>query len=898
MKFRNNSIRFRIVTPIFGLIVVTMLSLLCIVHNLSQHVLEDYRSFVLSRHSSEVLKILDTAITELTTAQFLDKDVVVDTKKKEAVDGIVSYLADNNLDGWITAADGNKIIYSSLDSDFTGMARLFISKKGHFHIDKGMEHTDVYSADFPAWNWRFVVALKPKNRFEYLYKGEVALLLPLMGVSFISVLAGVLLILKKNLDKPVGRIISDIRRGQEIKQTGIYELDTVGSVINDTFNRLSRKTEQYQTLHDTAVSLHENFSIDEFLNQIIGNASRLIKAELAVIALYDDKGRFKKIVTHGTEVKAPDALPDGKGILEVMHLVLAPMRIDNVPEHPVFGGCFPAGSPLIKNLLAYPVFSGEKKIIGVFYFGNKQGGFTEEDEDTLKAISADLSVALNKTEKLMQMMRFRQIIDSAFDVILTTDANGYITYVNRAFETVTGYSAKEVTGKKMNMLKSGCHDEVFYRDLWTTIKSGNVWRGEFINRKKDGEIYYASEVISPVCTDGDVNYVAIQRDITQEKRLYEQLLRAQKMEAIGTLAGGIAHDFNNLLTAILGYSEMMVSEMNEGEKYYRPLVVIKNAAEKGAELAKSILTVSRKVRLELKPVCLNSVVNNTMDLLARSIPKNIEIRLNLDEALPPISADPTQMQQVVINLAVNARDAMPDGGILHIGTSLAGKENGIAVNGAYGYVKLSISDTGKGMDSETQRRIFDPFFTTKEGEKGTGIGLYIAHSIVTNHGGCINLYSEPWKGTRFNIYFPAIKGVVEEKSGVQEDISGSGTILVIDDEESIRDLTTDILEPLGYTVLAAGDGEDGIRLFRQRMNDIDIVILDMIMPKMGGREVFQALKTIKPDVKVLLWSGYSHEGFSAIDELLKTDAMGFVQKPFTKQTIALAIRKALSDDRA
>ncbi|MDI6729306.1 MAG: ATP-binding protein, partial [Thermodesulfovibrionales bacterium] len=314
--------------------------------------------------------------------------------------------------------------------------------------------------------------------------------------------------------------------------------------------------------------------------------------------------------------------------------------------------------------------------------------------------------------------------------------------------------------------------------------------------------------------------------------------------------------------------------------------------------AKKILMVTRKEKMEAKPVNINEIIHNSMELLQRSIPKNIEIVINLKEDVPKIMADPSQMQQVIMNLAVNARDAMQDGGRLIIETAVVGTENG-AANGIPfdkgGFIKLSVSDTGTGMDTETQRKIFDPFFTTKETGKGTGLGLYIVHSVVSNHGGYVNLYSEPFKGTRFNIYLPITKTADMEESGEAEDIMGSGTILVIDDETDVRELCKDMLEPLGYTVLLAGSGSDGINLFRAMKDKISLVIVDMIMPKMGGSEVFQALKTIKPDIKVILCSGYSHEGFAGIDKLLKSGAAGFVQKPFTRHSIAQAIKKALSE---
>ncbi len=386
-------------------------------------------------------------------------------------------------------------------------------------------------------------------------------------------------------------------------------------------------------------------------------------------------------------------------------------------------------------------------------------------------------------------------------------------------------------------------------------------------------------------------------DITEKKRLEERLMRSQKLEAVGTLAAGMAHDFNNLLTAILGYSGIMLKMVREGDAFYKPTSVIHDAAKRGAELGKKILTVTRKEKREAKPVNLNDIIIHSMDLLQRSLPKNIEIIMKLADALPLTNADPTQMQQVMINLAVNARDAMPDGGKLILETAVAGQGNGTSDSvdaGGTGFIKLSVSDTGTGIDSETQAKIFDPFFTTKDVGKGTGLGLYIVHSIISNHGGYINLYSEKQKGTRFNLYLPVAKGAAEAAPHEAMDVSGTGTILVIDDEPDVRELCKDVLVPLGYRVLLAESGSAGLNLYREKRNEISLVILDIVMPKMGGNEVFHALRTINKNVKILLYSGYGHANFAGIDELLKRGAAGFVQKPFSGQDIGVAIKKALS----
>lgn len=893
MKIDKNSIAARILAPVLLLIATVSLFLFIGMYRLLSYVTEDYHRFTIVQYSQGVEKILDTALAELAAAHVLDKPIVVEAKKGATIEAIALEWKDKNLDG-VIVGPGGRLLYSSLDEPETKKI-LALEAQGHFHYAADDSHLHGYVLRFPAWEWDIVTLTKTIT--PYQYRKEITLGLPLLGLGFLVTGIGAFVILQRSLRLPVEAMIQDIRSGAELKKTGLTELDIIAKAVNDSFGRLLKKTEQCQLLHNLAVSINENMSTDEVLKVVLDKAAELIKSELVAIALYDHRGRFKKLLTRGVPPELEGRLPEGKGLLRVMQQSRRPLRIEDVAGHPAFSGTFPAGHPLVRNLLGYPILSDEGSPIGALYFGNKPGGFTEEDEVMLQAVSADAAIALNKADRLIQLKRFREVVDSAFDVIIITDAEGRIVYANPAFESVTGYDRKEILGKATSILKSGHHDDAFYRHLWETVAAGSVWKGEFINRKKDGSLYHSSAVIFPIHTEEGVSYVSIQRDITQEKKLYEQLLRAQKMEAIGTLAGGIAHDFNNLLAAILGYSEILLSSCKPGDPTYKPTTIIKTAAERGADLAKKILTITRKEKLEARPVNLNEVVRTAEELLKRSMPKNIEIVLNLKEDMPLIKADPTQLQQVVMNLAVNARDAMPEGGRLVIETAIVGSENG-AANGLPvakgGFVKLSVSDTGVGMDVDTQRKIFDPFFTTKESGKGTGLGLYIVHAVVSNHSGYINLYSEPGKGTRFNIYLPFTKAMEKEEHEEPADYRGTETILVIDDEEHIRELCRDLLEPMGYTVLLAASGQEGLNIFRMSHDSIDLVMLDMIMPKMGGSEVFQALRTIRPDVKVILCSGYSHNGFAGIDTLVRSGAAGFVQKPFTRQTILNVIRKALS----
>ncbi len=357
--------------------------------------------------------------------------------------------------------------------------------------------------------------------------------------------------------------------------------------------------------------------------------------------------------------------------------------------------------------------------------------------------------------------RLATAIEQAAEAVVITDSEGVIQYVNPAFEQITGYSGSEVTGQTTNILKSGLHDDSFYQKLWETIESGEVWCGRLANKKKDGSIYYEDATISPVKDlKGKINnYVAVKRDVTETIELARQLLHSQKMEAIGTLAGGIAHDFNNLLQVVMGYCEILMKSKGSDHADFADLQKIYLAGKKGADLVKKLLAFSRNEQAKLVETDLNAEITQLSGLLLRTIAKSIRIDLDLSGELSLVDADPNQLAQVIMNLILNARDAMPDGGTLSIET------RNVLLDEEYcskhldvkpgNYVRLIFSDAGEGMDKSTLDHIFEPFFSTKEVGKGTGLGLATVYGILKNHGGHLTCESSPGKGSTFRIYFPA-----------------------------------------------------------------------------------------------------------------------------------------------
>lgn len=494
-------------------------------------------------------------------------------------------------------------------------------------------------------------------------------------------------------------------------------------------------------------------------------------------------------------------------------------------------------------------------------------------------------------------------IEQAAESVMITDEEGMIVYVNPAFEKISGYMKSEVIGRNPRFLKSGEHDDDFYTKMWNSISQGKVWSGHLINRRKDGSRFEEDATISPIRDDAGriTSYVAVKRDVTAEFFLRKQLQKAQKLESIATLAGGIAHDFNNLLTIVSGYAELLLLERSETSAGFNELQAISHDAKRGTEQVKRILTFSRQVETFPTRISLNEEARQVKKLLARTIPKMVKIELILADDLKPVNADAGQIEQSLMNLAVNAHQAMPDGGKLTIETrniTLDEEYCETHVEARPGeYVLLEVSDTGQGMKKEVVDRIFEPFFSTKRVGEGTGLGLAMVYGIVKGHGGFITCYSTPGVGTTFRIYLPAAVRIEEQSEVAVEEPKptfGTETVLLVDDEESIRQLGTRILKQAGYTVHTAENGKQALEVYERLRDEIALVVMDMIMPEMGGKECLEHLVARDPDVKVVIASGFSVEGVTK--ETVKGRARAFVTKPFRMKQLQEAVRQVLDEE--
>jgi two-component system, cell cycle sensor histidine kinase and response regulator CckA len=520
--------------------------------------------------------------------------------------------------------------------------------------------------------------------------------------------------------------------------------------------------------------------------------------------------------------------------------------------------------------------------------------------DTTSVIQCNIRDITERKRVEESLMLQNAALQSAANAIVITDREGKIISINKAFSLLTGFAQDEVLGQKLNMLKSGNHSLSFYQNLWKTIISGQVWKGELENKRKDGSLYTEEMTITPVCqAHGEIShFIAIKQDVTERKRFQQELLQSQKIQSIGTLAGGVAHDFNNILAIILIYAALLERSAENRVKVVESSRAISRAVDRGKELVRQILTFARKTDVVFEPMSIADLVDEFLSMLKQTFPKTITFVENIEKDLPFISADRAQIHQVILNLCVNARDAMPNGGLITVKVGRQTKayiQNRFPVADYDSYICVSVADTGEGIEKAILPRIFDPFFTTKEMGKGTGLGLAVVYGVIQSHHGFVEVESTPGHGTIFRLYFP-ISSLNEHTAETPLTIEpytlgGSETILLVEDEELLLDSVHQLLESKGYKVYVAQDGKEAVKLFRRHNREIDLVLTDLGLPGISGKEEFAKLKEIDLGVKVIMSSGFFEPDVKS--ELLKAGVKGFIQKPYIPDEILRVIRFVL-----
>jgi PAS domain S-box-containing protein len=501
--------------------------------------------------------------------------------------------------------------------------------------------------------------------------------------------------------------------------------------------------------------------------------------------------------------------------------------------------------------------------------------------------------------------KMRIIADTAIDALISMDNDGTISFWNKAAERIFGYTSQEALGADLHKLLAprryhadANRNLAIFQNTGTGPAIGKTL--ELTAVRKDGTEFPVELSLATMNIKGKWCALGVLRDISDRKALESQLLQSQKLEAIGQLAGGVAHDFNNILTGIIGFTTLAMMKMDKDDPLMEYLDHVIIAANRAADLTKSMLIFSRKQAINPQPVNLNQIISKIEKFLKRIIGEDIELELSMEQEVLTINADSGQIEQVLMNLAANARDAMPKGGLMSIGSGKVEIDHNFMASNGYSepgtYAVLSFSDSGEGMDETVCKKLFEPFFTTKEVGKGTGLGLSIVYGIVKQHKGFINVYSQPGIGTTFKIYLPLTQAVIEESPELKEGVikGGKETILVADDDALFLDLAERAFSMFGYTVISAVNGSEALAAFKENRGKINLVILDIIMPKMNGKEAFDEMRKIDPDLKGIFVSGYTRD--IIINKGLIDQSLNFLSKPVNPKELLTKVREVLESE--
>jgi PAS domain S-box-containing protein len=667
-----------------------------------------------------------------------------------------------------------------------------------------------------------------------------------------------------------------------------------------------RSEELNSALYSIAARTHSAEDLQSFFAAIHNIVGQLMCARNFYIALYDRDTQLLSFPYFVDEQDpAPAAKKLGRGLTEyVMRtgepLLATPAAFESLVQ---LGEAELIGAPSL-DWLGVPLRIGSTSIGAlVVQSYNEKVRFGERDRDILKFVSQQLATAIEhkRHEEALRRSeaRYRSLILSAAYGIYRCSLNGKFLDVNPALINMLGYGSAE------EVLALDPKQDVFLNPEELARLSDDYRRSGSLNgvevqwKRKDGHVIIVR--LSGRAMDGEDEAKGeleiIAEDITERRQLEEQFRQAQKMEAVGRLAGGVAHDFNNLLMVINGYTEVLLEQLEPGDSRHQKVQSIQQAADRAAMLTRQLLAFSRKQLLELKVVDVNHVISDMERLLRPLIGENIELITHLSPDAGRTRADAGQLEQVIMNLVVNAKDAMPDGGRITIQSSELTVRNNLREHRYIQpgrYVVISLADNGHGMDKETLSRIFEPFFTTKEKGKGTGLGLSTVYGIVKQSGGYVFANSDVGGGTTFFIYFPRVEDSPEAclpvKSQENEN-RGSETVLLVEDEDSVRELVRETLALRGYRVLEAENGEAGLRVAEKHGDEIDILITDVVMPGMGGRELAKRLMAMRPKIGVLYLSGYTEDAI--VNHGALDPGTAFLQKPFTLQKLAQKVREVL-----
>jgi PAS domain S-box-containing protein len=678
----------------------------------------------------------------------------------------------------------------------------------------------------------------------------------------------------------------------------------------EEIHRRNRELSLLNRIIATSASSQEMSAI---LETVCRELAQALGVPRAIAALFDLEMQRSLVVAEygaGDGFTVLGQITPWQDNLAVQHILQhkTPLIVGNIQTDPNLEGiCGPLQQQNAVSLLILPL-KIEDQVVGALELSTSESRTFSAIEIGLAKRTADqISGALARARLEKTQRRLSTAVEQAAESIIITDTEGHILYVNPAFEQVTGWRRAQVIGKMPDILRSGRQDGAFHQQHRWAMAAGQVWKGRLVNKRADGTLYTVDSTITPVRsqTGEIVNYVATMRDVTREIELETQFQQAQKMEALGRLAGGIAHDFNNLLTVIQISVRLLERGLWQEDPLWEHVQRIRETSERTASLNKQLLSFSRHQVIELEVLDLNHLVSDLGRMLQRIIGEDIELETVLGDNLGRVRADPVQMDQVIMNLVVNARDAMPEGGKLTIETANEVLDESYIARHvdlkAGEYVRLTVRDTGMGMDSEVLSHLFEPFFTTKEPGRGTGLGLATVFGIVKQSNGHIEVQSKVGQGAAFDIFLPKVKAEVEVRVE-SEKTSGAtstpilaptsaSTILVVEDEPAVRELTVQILRMQDYRVLVAKDGAEALQVSRQYSGPIDLLLTDVVMPKMNGKELAERILAERPEMRVVYMSGYTNEAIGQHGVL--EPGTTFVAKPLTMERLTETVQAVL-----
>ncbi len=692
----------------------------------------------------------------------------------------------------------------------------------------------------------------------------------------------------------------------------LTELEEALSRMKAKEEELLHRDERYRRLMEISRIIGSTLNIDEVYERFAREVKTLIPFDRISVNLINlQEYSFTHAYVSGEDVPGREVgtvVPLAGSVAEEVLRSRSTLWVQEGSRAEV-AARFPALAPVFeagfRSSLSVPLIS-QNQVIGVLNIGSRQPDvYSSSDMSLAEGIAAQMAgaiansrlfIGVRQAEEALRVSeeKYRTLVENAAEAIFILQ-DEKIKFANRRAIDLSGRTAEELTRTPFADLIHPDDHEIALERYGRRIAGENIPGPQayrYLN--KSGEILWVQMNSVPITWEGRPATLHFARDLTQEKKLEAQFQMAQKMEAVGTLAGGIAHDFNNILMGIQGHISLMLFDLDSSHPHYESLKKIEEQVKSGANLARQLLAFARRGKYEVKATDLNQIVQQSSGMFERT-KKEIKVSRKYQEKIWPVEVDRNQIEQVLLNLYVNAWQAMQEGGNLYLETQniTLGPDyiKPFAVQPGK-YVRISVRDSGVGMDKKTSDRIFEPFFTTKEMGRGTGLGLASVYGIVKNHGGFITVYSEVGHGTSFHIYLPASEmEIAEEKKLPGEIPGGKETVLLVDDEETIVEVIEKALLLTGFKVLVARGGEEAVEVFKKNRERIDIVILDMIMPGMGGGKVFDSLRAIQPGVKVVLSSGYSIDGEAS--QIMARGCNGFIQKPFGIKELSQKIREVM-----